>query len=46
MSESDRLTLVLRYADVGIATYGSLRVVDNRRERSPGWWMNPFCLRH
>lgn len=27
MSESDRPTLVLRYADVGIATYGSLRVV-------------------
>ncbi|OBA82956.1 CHAT domain-containing protein [Mycobacterium sp. 1164966.3] len=27
MSEPDRLTLVLRYADVGIATYGSLRVV-------------------
>jgi hypothetical protein len=27
MSNSDRLTLVLRYADVGIATYGSLRVV-------------------
>jgi hypothetical protein len=27
MNEPDRLTLVLRYADVGIATYGSLRVV-------------------
>ncbi|VBA62037.1 CHAT domain-containing protein [Mycobacterium attenuatum] len=27
MSDSDRLTLVLRYADVGIATYASLRVV-------------------
>ncbi|MCV7410755.1 hypothetical protein AWC05_02200 [Mycobacterium florentinum] len=27
MSEADRLTLVLRYADLGIATYGSLRVV-------------------
>lgn len=27
MSNSDRLTLVLRYADVGIATYASLRVV-------------------
>lgn len=27
MSEADRLTLVLRYADVGIATYGSLRIV-------------------
>ena len=27
MSDPDRLTLVLRYADVGIATYGSLRVV-------------------
>ncbi|OBF90039.1 CHAT domain-containing protein [Mycobacterium sp. 852002-51163_SCH5372311] len=29
MSEPDRLTLVLRYADVGIATYGSLRVVGH-----------------
>ena len=27
MSDPDRLALVLRYADVGIATYGSLRVV-------------------
>ena len=27
MSEPDRLTLVLRYADVGIATYASLRIV-------------------
>ncbi|CPR10976.1 CHAT domain protein [Mycobacterium bohemicum DSM 44277] len=27
MTEPDRLTLVLRYADVGIATYASLRVV-------------------
>ena len=27
MSDADRLTLVLRYADVGIATYASLRVV-------------------
>ncbi|OBG40362.1 CHAT domain-containing protein [Mycobacterium sp. E3198] len=27
MSDSDRLTLVLRFADVGIATYGSLRIV-------------------
>src|ERR1700733_16130528 len=27
MSEDDRLTLVLRYADVGIATYASLRIV-------------------
>jgi hypothetical protein len=27
MSDSDRQTLVLRFADVGIATYGSLRVV-------------------
>ncbi len=26
MSEADRLTLVLRYADVGIATYASLRI--------------------
>ena len=27
MSEPDRLTLVLRFADVGIATYASLRIV-------------------
>ncbi|OBI45061.1 CHAT domain-containing protein [Mycobacterium colombiense] len=27
MSEPDRLTLVLRYADLGIATYASLRIV-------------------
>ncbi|WP_204079347.1 CHAT domain-containing protein [Mycobacterium riyadhense] len=27
MSDPDRLTLVLRYADVGIATYASLRIV-------------------
>jgi hypothetical protein len=27
MSDADRLTLVLRYADVGIVTYGSLRIV-------------------
>src|SRR5947209_2613158 len=27
MNEPDRLTLVLRYADVGIATYASLRIV-------------------
>jgi hypothetical protein len=27
MSEADRLTLVLRYADVGIVTYASLRIV-------------------
>jgi hypothetical protein len=27
MSETDRLTLVLRFADVGIATYASLRIV-------------------
>lgn len=27
MSDADRVTLVLRYADVGIATYASLRVV-------------------
>ncbi|EUA03470.1 hypothetical protein I547_2985 [Mycobacterium kansasii 824] len=27
MSDSGRLTLVLRYADVGIATYASLRIV-------------------
>lgn len=27
MTDADRLTLVLRYADVGIATYGSLRIV-------------------
>jgi CHAT domain len=27
MSDADRVTLVLRYADVGIATYASLRIV-------------------
>ena len=27
MSDPDRLTLVLRFADVGIATYASLRIV-------------------
>jgi CHAT domain-containing protein len=27
MSDADRLTMVLRYADVGIATYASLRIV-------------------
>jgi len=27
MSDPDRMTLVLRFADVGIATYASLRVV-------------------
>jgi hypothetical protein len=36
MSESDRLTLVLRYADLGIATYASLRVVG-QPSRTVAW---------
>jgi CHAT domain len=36
MSEAARLTLVLRYADVGIATYGSLRVVG-QSSRTVTW---------
>ena len=36
MSERDRLTLVLRYADVGIATYASLRVVG-QPTRTVAW---------
>ncbi len=36
MSEADRLTLVLRFADVGIATYGSLRIVG-QPSRTVNW---------
>ncbi|MBW0012421.1 CHAT domain-containing protein [Mycobacterium sp.] len=36
MSDSDRLTLVLRYADVGIVTYGSLRIVG-QPSRTVNW---------
>ena len=36
MSEPDRLTLVLRYADVGIATYASLRIVG-QPSRTVNW---------
>jgi CHAT domain len=36
MSNSDRLTLVLRYADVGIATYASLRIVG-QPGRTAAW---------
>jgi hypothetical protein len=36
VSEPDRLTLVLRYADVGIATYASLRVVG-QPSRTVAW---------
>lgn len=36
MTEEGRLTLVLRYADVGIATYGSLRVVG-QPSRTATW---------
>lgn len=36
MSAPDRLTLVLRYADVGIATYASLRVVGDP-SRTVNW---------
>lgn len=36
MSDSDRLTLVLRYADLGIATYASLRIVG-QPSRTVNW---------
>jgi hypothetical protein len=36
MTEAERLTLVLRYADVGIATYASLRVVG-QPSRTVNW---------
>ncbi len=36
MSDADRLTLVLRYADVGIATYASLRIVG-QPSRTVNW---------
>src|SRR5258708_4038478 len=36
MSDPDRLTLVLRYADLGIATYGSLRIVG-QPSRTVAW---------
>jgi len=36
MSDPDRLTLVLRYADVGIVTYGSLRIVG-QSSRTVNW---------
>jgi len=36
MTGPDRLTLVLRYADVGIVTYGSLRVVG-QPSRTAAW---------
>lgn len=36
MSNADRLTLVLRYADLGIATYASLRVVG-QPNRTAAW---------
>jgi hypothetical protein len=36
MSNPDRLTLVLRYADVGIATYASLRIVG-QPGRTAAW---------
>src|SRR5271163_4722017 len=36
MSDPDRLTLVLRYADVGIATYASLRIVG-QPSRTVAW---------
>ena len=40
------VTLVLRFADVGIATYASLRVVgEPALERSPGWCRNRNSLR-
>ncbi|OBG98633.1 CHAT domain-containing protein [Mycobacterium sp. E3251] len=36
MSDTDRATLILRYADVGIATYASLRVVG-QPSRTVNW---------
>ena len=36
MSDPERLTLVLRYADVGIATYASLRIVG-QPSRTVAW---------
>jgi hypothetical protein len=36
MSDQDRLTLVLRYADLGIATYASLRIVG-QPSRTVNW---------
>jgi hypothetical protein len=36
MTDLDRLTLVLRFADVGIATYGSLRIVG-QPSRTVNW---------
>jgi hypothetical protein len=36
MSDTDRLTLVLRFADVGIVTYGSLRIVG-QPSRTVNW---------
>jgi hypothetical protein len=36
MSEPDRLTMVLRYADLGIATYASLRIVG-QPSRTVSW---------
>jgi CHAT domain len=36
MSDTDRLTLVLRFADLGIATYGSLRIVG-QPARTVAW---------
>jgi hypothetical protein len=36
MSETDRLTLVLRFADVGIVTYASLRIVG-QPSRTVNW---------
>jgi CHAT domain len=36
MSDQDRLTMVLRYADVGIATYASLRIVG-QPSRTVNW---------
>src|SRR4051812_9044708 len=44
MSDSGRTTLVLRYADVGIATYASLRIVGEP-SRTVNWVVEePFVL--
>ncbi len=44
MSDPDRLTLVLRYADVGIATYGSLRVVGQPSKKVTWVLEEPILL--
>ena len=42
MSDTDRTTLILRYADVGIATYASLRIVG-QPSRTVNWVVASRC---